>query len=111
MSRTLFVSAITLSFLTACECKEGEQVLDFETGQSADEVDDFLQRNGFSSTNDVSCEDLCLDMYPDMTVDSCELIWDEDYLNGGDSTQDTAEDSYEAVNSISCTGTRYETCL
>ena len=69
---------------------------------------DFMLRKGLSSIEEVTCEDVCADLEPDLQLQSCELIWEQEFLDGL-GPLDTGVEEYR-VNEGTCAGTLLESC-
>ena len=103
--------------LSSCGCKEEKVELDFAFGQTSASVDDFMQRNGLSSIEEIDCADLCIDFDPRIAVRDCELTWEQEYLDGLESETEPQRESpvdtgpeEPLVNSVICEGTSYRSC-
>ena len=105
------------SVFSGCYCVEEKVELNFSFGQTATEVDLFMQQNGLSSIEEIDCADLCMDFDPALTVRFCDVTWEQEYLDSmGEETEQQRESPTDSgsgepsVNSVTCEGTSYQAC-
>lgn len=104
-------------FLTSCFCTEEKVLMDFTFGQTEADVNAFMEQNGLTSIEQISCEDLCSDFDPALNLNDCDLTWEQEYLDSLAEETDPQRESpvdtgptEPTVNAVSCYGTSYQSC-